>query len=313
MLFCLLQQHRTCSKINIHCLDHAFHSTSLLPQSPMRLRQNSVFVGGSNLSLMKSTLARRSKSAFDLQSLVTAENMIPPLDEPLGFYALKSYHTPEHLKAPLARDRRSSVFQFDKADLSVRQLQKDRRKSICNFDKSDVLPFPIPRDRGSSICHYERSEGLTRPLLRDRGMSISRPENIRGLTHREKMNVYAALREARVNMDRPDVKINKSRTSITHIEEEAEHEHKPETSARKSSKHDKTSLMRSIRRIKRPSLTNLEKLESLGKTMHQSAESPDRGESSGLSKEKKPSDSQLDQPSCSKTTEVVFGYKATFV
>ncbi|XP_015605518.1 uncharacterized protein LOC107272659 isoform X2 [Cephus cinctus] len=145
--------HRTCSKFNIHCLDHPVHQNSLT-SALSRPRQNSVFVGSSVSLLPCENAPRRAKSAFDLQSLVMAEYavQVPVEEEPPK--PLKSLEIP---KPSFQRQRGMSICHFDRMDVLARPLQRERGMSICHFDRTDVLARPVQRERGMSICNFDRS------------------------------------------------------------------------------------------------------------------------------------------------------------
>ncbi|XP_035738922.1 uncharacterized protein LOC118448998 isoform X1 [Vespa mandarinia] len=81
------------------------------------------------------------------------------------------------------RDRGMSICYFDRTDVLARPLQRDHRgsSSICHFDRMDVFARPpYPRDRGSSVCQFDRMDVLARPtssylgksLLRERRVSV---------------------------------------------------------------------------------------------------------------------------------------------
>ncbi|XP_070518163.1 uncharacterized protein [Cardiocondyla obscurior] len=311
-------QSRSYSKCNIHCVEHPVHQVSCVSSTgpAARLRQNSVFVGSSTSLLPASQeTPRRAKSAFDLQSLVHAESAGSQNDEEDGD-TLRTLRSIGESSRLLQRERRPSVYQFDRMDVLARPtLQRERGMSICHFDRTDVLVRPLQRDRGMSICHFDRMDVLARPTLqRDRGMSIchfdrtdvlARPmqrDRVNSICHFDRMDVLARptfppgkslLRERRVsvcNFLERDEELPGSRTSL--------------------------------QRDKRLSVSNVEKIETLGKS---SSRRDIRGSSNmldgrqesltrcGTTREKTSTVHHFDRPSCSKTSDVVLGYKATCV
>ncbi|XP_034949506.1 uncharacterized protein [Chelonus insularis] len=160
---------RTCSKINIPCADH------LQYQAIGRPRQNSVFLdSGASLLAHDGNFPRRTKSAFDLQSLVQAENTTQEparveeeeIEEDQPVMNLKSFNDYPKLSRSFQRERGMSICQFDRTDVLVKPLQRERGMSICHFDRMDVLAYPLQRDKGMSICHFDRMDVLSRPLCR---------------------------------------------------------------------------------------------------------------------------------------------------
>ncbi|KAF7994550.1 hypothetical protein HCN44_004022 [Aphidius gifuensis] len=183
---------RTCSKFNIHCVDHSLCVSPNINNN--RLRQNSVF-GDSSMTLLPGYNSRypprRSKSAFDLQSIGETNGQInnsspaqclskdKKLEEEeddedceLNNDASLTINNLQKSLNPIKsfqRERGMSICQFDnKNDVHqqlVRPLQRERGMSICHFDRMDVLAHPIlPRERGMSICHFDRMDVLARPL-----------------------------------------------------------------------------------------------------------------------------------------------------
>ncbi|OAD58906.1 hypothetical protein WN48_09897 [Eufriesea mexicana] len=287
---------RTFSKCNILCGDYpAGHELSCVP-GQMRPRQNSVFIG-SSASLLPGGQGtpRRTKSAFDLQFLVLSENN--PVDPPSEQDALRSLKPAGESTKLLQRERRTSVCQLDRPekpifrdrgmsicqfDASPKSWQRDRGMSICQFDRMEVLARPLQRDRGGSICHFDRMDVLARPLQRDR---------IGSTYHFDRMDVLA----------RPNFSLGKSllrerRVSMCNFLE------KDEETARAGQME------------RRLSSSNIEKIEK-DESIEEFEVETGRQEifAKCVPKEKKYPNYQLDQPSCSKTPDPVFGYKATCV
>ncbi|XP_014484642.1 PREDICTED: uncharacterized protein LOC106749560 [Dinoponera quadriceps] len=325
-------QHRSYSKFNIHCLEHPVHQTSFGSAGPTaRLRQNSVFVGSSaSLLPMGRETPRRAKSAFDLQSLVLAEGVVARRDDDeederdgdtlrtLCSIGETSQQQPRPLQQ---RDRRSSACYFDRMDVLARPTtQRERGMSVCQFDRTDVLARPTllhQRERGMSICQFDRMDVLARPLLqRDRGMSIchfdrmdvlARPVSLQqrergnSICHFDRMDVLA----------RPTLMSGKSllrerRVSVCNFLERS---------------HDETSRGL-LQRDRRLSVSNVDKIETLGKSSSRDfrssvsnvlVERQDGQPKSARDRNNGSSTYHFDRPSCSKTPDVVLGYKATCV
>lgn len=286
-----------------------------------RLRQNSVFVGSSTSLLPASQeTPRRTKSAFDLQSLVHAESAGSQNDEEeRDGDTLRTLRFVGETSRLLQRERRPSAYQFDRMDVLARPtLQRERGMSICHFDRTDVLARPLQRDRGMSICHFDRMEVLAKPiaptLQRDRGMSIC---------HFDRMDVLARpMQRDRVNsichFDRMDVLarptfppgkslLRERRVSVCNFLERDE-----ESPGSRSSLH----------RDKRLSVSNVDKIETLGRSssrrdLRGSIGNMDNRQDSlakcSTIRERNNSVHHFDRPSCSKTSDVVLGYKATCV
>lgn len=238
---------------------------------------------------------RRTKSAFDLQFLVLSENN--PLDPPSEpNTALRSLKPAGESTKLLQRERRTSVCQLDKPekpvfrdrgmsicqfDASPKSWQRDRGMSICQFDRMEVLARPLQRDRGGSICHFDRMDVLARPLQRDR---------IGSTYHFDRMDVLA----------RPNFSLGKSllrerRVSMCNFLE------KDEEPARGGQME---------RRLSSSNIDKIEKDESIEEF------EPETSRQEIFAKcvpKEKYTNYQLDQPSCSKTPDAVFGYKATCV
>jgi len=280
-----------------------------------RLRQNSVFVGSSTSLLpANQETPRRTKSAFDLQSLVHAE-CAENDEEERDDDTLRTLRSIGETSRLLQRERRSSVYQFDRTDVLARPiLQRERGMSICHFDRTDVLARPLQRDRGMSICHFDRMDVLARPTLqRDRGMSIchfdrtdvlARPlqrDRVNSICHFDRMDVLA----------RPTFPPSKSllrerRVSVCNFLERDE---------------ESPGNRNSLQRDRRLSVSNVDKIETLGKSLSRrdlrgSINNVDRQDSlvkCSIIRERNNSVHHFDRPSCSKTSDVVLGYKATCV
>lgn len=319
--FLSCSQPRSYSKFNIHCLEHPVHQVSCVSGvgPAARLRQNSVFVG-SSASLLPASQGtpRRAKSAFDLQSLVHAEGTGSQNDEEeRDGDTLRTLRFIGETSRLLQRERRPSTYQFDRMDVLARPtLQRERGMSICHFDRTDVLARPLQRDRGMSICHFDRTDVLARPTLqRDRGMSIchfdrtdvlARPtfqrDRVNSICHFDRMDVLA----------RPTFPPGKSllrerRVSVCNFLERDE-----ELAGRNF-----------MQRDRRLSVSNVDKIETLGKSssrrdLRSSANNVGTSRQDSLAKystirERNNSVHHFDRPSCSKTSDVVLGYKATCV
>lgn len=284
-----------------------------------RLRQNSVFVGSSTSLLPASQeTPRRTKSAFDLQSLVHTEGVgLQNDEEERDGDTLRTLRSFGETSRFLQRERRSSAYQFDRMDVLARpSLQRERGMSICHFDRTDVLARPLQRDRGMSICHFDRTDVLARPTLqRERGMSIchfdrtdvlARPlqrERVNSICHFDRMDVLA----------RPTFPPGKSllrerRVSVCNFLEREE---------------ESSGSRNSLQRNRRLSVSNVDKIETLGKS---SSRRDLRGSINNMTdnrqdslvkystiRERNNSVHHFDRPSCSKTSDVVLGYKATCV
>lgn len=282
-----------------------------------RLRQNSVFVGSSTSLLLGSQeTPRRAKSAFDLQSLVHAECADEEERDGDTLRTLRSIGESSRL---LQRERRpSSAYQFDRMDVLARPMpQRERGMSICHFDRTDVLARPTQqRDRGMSICHYDRTDVLARSTMqRERGMSVchfdrtdvlARPQRDRGnsVCHFDRTDVLA----------RPTFPPGKSllrerRVSVCNFLDRYE---------------DPSGYGRSLlQRDRRLSVSNVDKIETLGRSLSPrdfrgSANNALDNRQEGFARcsairERNSSVHHFDRPSCSKTPDVVLGYKATCV
>ncbi|XP_076180329.1 uncharacterized protein LOC143153237 [Ptiloglossa arizonensis] len=283
-----LQNRRTFSKCNILCGDELVYVTG-----QTRPRQNSVFIG-SSASLLPGCQGtpRRTKSAFDLQSLFLPESIGQENGDAGTSRNMKSAGETTKL---LQCDRRTSVGQSERndavvksfsrdrgmsvcySDASQRSWHRDRGMSICQFDRMDVLARPLQRDRGGSICHFDRMDVLARPLQRDRTGSAYHFDRTDVLARPNLSTVKSLLRERRV--------------SVCNFAE------KDEESARMD---------------RRSSIGNMDKIER-DKTSTENQTERQGVFAKCTLKEKKTVYHHLDQPSCSKTSDIVFGYKATCV
>lgn len=295
-----------------------------------RLRQNSVFVG-SSASLLPGAgqeTPRRAKSAFDLQSLVHAEGRrfgmrgyqdaittatVAETDEERDGDTLRTLRSISEASRLLQRERRSSTtYQFDRMDVLAHPMPlRERGMSICHFDRTDVLARPLQRDRGMSICHFDRTDVLARPLMRDRGMSIC---------HFDRMDVLARptptpligkslLRERRVSicnfLDRNEESTSGSggtrgggslqrqdrRLSVNNVSDRIDVPTGRSLSLCKDYRGSVVNVMTT------PDARQLDAAKCVGIR--------DAGRSN--------STHYPDRPSCSKTPDVVLGYKATCV
>nr|XP_012220189.1 PREDICTED: uncharacterized protein LOC105670981 [Linepithema humile] len=312
-------QHRSYSKFNIHCLEHPVHQMSCgsagVPVA--RLRQNSVFVGSSTSLLPTSQeTPRRAKSAFDLQSLVHAEGAgMQNEDEERDGDTLRTLRSIGESSRLLQRERRQSTYHFDRMDVLARPTQRERGMSICQFDRTDVPTRSLQRDRGMSICHFDRMDVLARPLQRDRGMSIchfdrtdvlARPQRDRGnsICHFDRTEVLA-----RPTFPPGKCLLRERRVSVCNFMDRSE---------------EPLGGRSFLQRNKRFSVSNVDKIETLGKCV---SSRDFRGSISNMAENKQDSltkcgairernnsvSHHFDRPSCSKTPDVVLGYKATCV
>ncbi|XP_012260759.2 uncharacterized protein LOC105688786 isoform X2 [Athalia rosae] len=163
-------QHRACSKFNIHCLEHPIVYPAGCGSSLSRPRQNSVFVGSSMSLLPSQNAPRRAKSAFDIQTLITAECSGAAQRQQNSFEG--STDLPKRAR-DFAKPFGESLRLPDFPRPSSSGHQRQRGMSICHFDRTDVLARPLMRERGMSICQFERGDTLGKPSQqRERGMSI---------------------------------------------------------------------------------------------------------------------------------------------
>lgn len=344
------QQHRqSCTMVDMNALpDHPVHQGSCVTSTTecWRPRQNSVFVGSSSASLVAvdQETPRRTKSAFDLQSLVLAEcNVSTSLEttnpQPTSFsletskLGQRRTSVCQLLDKPLQqlqqlqqRERGMSVCHVDRGEYQILQSktsQRDRGMSICCFDRTDVLARPLQRDhhRGSSICHFDRMDVLARPPFRDRGTSVSQFDRMDVLARPTStyLGSKSLLRERRVSVsnfaEKNEEGMGGGRSSYVYVP--------PIVSRLPSTSLPSSSYMRS-------SVNNLDKIE----TLVRSTPSPS-GVSINIARDNKDVSSLIpepredlssdqnnqdnviayyfDRPSCSKTPDVVLGYKATCV
>ncbi|KAF7394000.1 hypothetical protein HZH68_010819 [Vespula germanica] len=349
-LFRLTRQHRTYSKFNVHWQDHPAHQGSCVASSTTecwRPRQNSVFVGSSSASLVavEQETPRRAKSAFDLQSLVLAECTVRnsveedrPENEEAGTASSKEAPMLTAAAAPLTepskvgqrrtsvcksldkplqqRERGMSVCQVDRGECQIlqsRASQRDRGMSICYFDRTDVLARPLQRDhRGSSICHFDRMDVLARPPFRDRGSSVCQFDRMDVLARPTSSYLgKSLLRERRVSvcnflekneepvLRAPNVPANASqqafqrygRSSVSDVD-------KIETALRPTPSPSPAS--------KKTARDNKDVSPSILDRQGDLRSDRDKEENGGIAY-------LFDRPSCSKTPDVVLGYKATCV
>ena len=287
-----LQNRRTYSKCNVLCGDELTCTSG-----QTRPRQNSVFIG-SSASLLPGAQGtpRRTKSAFDLQSLVLLESNAQDVSD---FEKLRNFKPATESTKLLQRDRRTSICQIERNELikptfrdrgmsvctfdaSQKSWQRDRGMSVCQFDRTDVLARPLMRDRGGSICHFDRMDVLARPLQRDR---------IGSAYHFDRTDVLA----------RPNFVLGKSllrerRVSMNFLEKDEE-------------------AGRGIAKDRRSSISNIDKIEKeivLKEEMENDVEKQGTFAECSIA-EKGNVNYQYDQPSCSKTSDAGFGYRATCV
>ncbi|XP_076635634.1 uncharacterized protein LOC143348847 [Colletes latitarsis] len=283
-----LQTRRTYSKCNVLCADEL---ACVAGQS--RPRQNSVFIG-SSASLLPGSQGtpRRTKSAFDLQSLFLPECIA---QEGTDQDASRGFKAANESTKLLQCDRRTSVCQSDRNDASKSSFgrdrgmsicyldagqkpwHRDRGMSICQFDRMDVLARPLQRDRGGSICHFDRMDVLARPLQRDRTGSAYHFDRTDVLARPSLSTVKSLLRERRV--------------SICNFSEKDEAARIGQTD-------------------RRSSIGNIDKIE---KDRSATEQAERQGIFAKCTLKDRKTSYHLDQPSCSKTSDVVFGYKATCV
>ncbi|XP_015180770.1 PREDICTED: uncharacterized protein LOC107068644 [Polistes dominula] len=304
------QQHRpSCTMVDMNALpDHPVHQGSCVTSTTecWRPRQNSVFVGSSSLSLVavdQETPRRRAKSAFDLQSLVLAEcnNLRSSFDKEEEVVVTNLKPTSK------LGQRRTSVCQLL---LDKPLQQRERGMSVCHVDRGEYQILhnqnSSQRDRGMSICYFDRTDVLAKPLQRDHHRGSS------NICHFDRMDVLASSRPTPCFRDR---------TSVSQFD-------RMDVLANPTSSYLGKSLLRE-RRIsvcnfsRLPSSNNLDKIE----TMVRSTPSPSSAVSSLIIEPREdPRTDQnnqnnhdnsiayyFDRPSCSKTPDVVLGYKATCV
>ncbi|XP_017797857.1 PREDICTED: uncharacterized protein LOC108578916 [Habropoda laboriosa] len=294
-----LQNRRTYSKCNVLSGDYpAGYELNCVP-GQMRPRQNSVFIG-SSASLLPGGRGtpRRTKSAFDLQFLILSENNSQ--DSSCEQDTLKNFKVASESMKLLQRERRTSICQVDRTetikspfrdrgmsichfDNSSKSCQPDRGTSFYQFDKMDVLARPLQRDRGGSICHFDRTDVLARSLHKDR---------IGSTYHFDRMDVLA-----RPNLSLGKPLLRERRVSMCNfLEKDGEFGRYP-------------------KRERHLSVSNIDRIEKDNASIEK-ADSDAGGQkifAECTVKENKNTCYQYDQPSCSKISDVVLGYKATCV
>ncbi|XP_043493304.1 uncharacterized protein LOC122518429 [Polistes fuscatus] len=304
------QQHRqSCTMVDMNAIpDHPVHQGSCVTSTTecWRPRQNSVFVGSSSggaslVAVDQETSPRRAKSAFDLQSLVLAEcNVSSSLEttnpQPTSFsletskLAQRRTSVCQLLDKPLQqRQRGMSVCHVDRGDYQIlhsQTSQRDRGMSICYFDRTDVLARPLQRDhhRGSSICHFDRMDVLARPRFGAAagggGTSVSQFDRMDVLARPTSSYLgKSLLRERRVSVcnfaERNEEGMGGVRSSYPYV---------------------------TPTRLPPSSVNNLDKIEP----PREDPPSDQNNQDNGIAY-------YFDRPSCSKTPDVVLGYKATCV
>ncbi|KOC71337.1 hypothetical protein WH47_05047 [Habropoda laboriosa] len=294
-----VKNRRTYSKCNVLSGDYpAGYELNCVP-GQMRPRQNSVFIG-SSASLLPGGRGtpRRTKSAFDLQFLILSENNSQ--DSSCEQDTLKNFKVASESMKLLQRERRTSICQVDRTetikspfrdrgmsichfDNSSKSCQPDRGTSFYQFDKMDVLARPLQRDRGGSICHFDRTDVLARSLHKDR---------IGSTYHFDRMDVLA-----RPNLSLGKPLLRERRVSMCNfLEKDGEFGRYP-------------------KRERHLSVSNIDRIEKDNASIEK-ADSDAGGQkifAECTVKENKNTCYQYDQPSCSKISDVVLGYKATCV
>ncbi|CAK9820162.1 hypothetical protein ANTQUA_LOCUS10502 [Anthophora quadrimaculata] len=294
-----LQNRRTYSKCNILCGDYPTGPELNCVPGEMRPRQNSVFIG-SSASLLPGGQGtpRRTKSAFDLQFLILSENNSS--QEPSGDQdTLKNFKVANESMKLLQHERRTSICHVDRTE-TTKSPFRDRGMSICHFDtsskswqpdrsgmsvyqfdKMDVLARPLQRDRGGSICHFDRMDVLARSLHKDRVGSAYHFDRTDVLARPNLSVGKSLLRERRVSM-------------CNFLERDGE-------------------LVRNGKRERHSSVSNIDKIERNSASIEKSESDGEKIFAKCTIKENKNTCYQYDQPSCSKISDVVLGYKATCV
>ncbi|XP_019695719.2 uncharacterized protein LOC105192666 isoform X3 [Harpegnathos saltator] len=239
-----------------------------------------------------------------------------------------SQQQPSRLPMLQQRERRPSVYQFDRMDVLARPtLQRERGMSICHFDRTDVLARPTllqQRDRGMSICQFDRTDVLARPMLlqqRDRGMSICQFDRTDVLAR--PMSLQQRDRGNSVcHFDRMDVL---ARPTLLPSGKSLLRERRVSVCNFLERNHDETAGgSRGLQRDRRLSVSNVDKMEISDRSSLSSRDFRgsvsnvvDRQDSQGprLARDRNNGSStyHFDRPSCSKTPDVVLGYKATCV
>lgn len=258
---------------------------------------------GSSASLLPGSQGtpRRTKSAFDLQFLILSESNAAP-DSSTGEEeaASRSCKPANESTRLLLRERKASVCQSDRTettkppirdrrmsicqfDCSPRTWQRDRGMSVCQFDRMDVIARPLQRDRGGSICQFDRMDVLARPLQRDR---------VGSAYHFDRMDVLA----------RPDLSYGKCLTR----------ERRVSTCSLLEKDEEVTRDTLLERRMSSSNVEGIEKADALTEKVESETVKQEIF-AKCASKAVGSSFYQLDQPSCSKNSDTVFGYKATCV
>ena len=260
---------------------------------------------GSSASLLPGSQGtpRRTKSAFDLQFSILSESnaahdsstgeqeaasrSCKPANESTRLLLCERKDSvcqsdrTETTKPPI-QDRKMSICQFD---CSPRTWQRDRGMSVCQFDRRDVIARPLQRDRGGSICQFDRMDVLARPLQRDR---------VGSAYHFDRMDVLA----------RPNLSYGKCLTR----------ERRVSTCSFLEKDEEATNDTRAERRLSSSSNAGNAKI---GDACAEEAECEGRMQEIFAKCRPRQSNKSIgyyaDQPSCSKTPDVVFGYKATCV
>ncbi|XP_014613562.1 PREDICTED: uncharacterized protein LOC106791991 isoform X2 [Polistes canadensis] len=283
------QQHRqSCTMVDMNALPEGTVHQGMVHQGSCttecwRPRENSVFVGSSSgaslVAVDQETSPRRAKSAFDLQSLVAVECNTSKL-------AQRRTSVCQLLDNPLLqqRQRGMSVCNVDRGEYQIlhsQTSQRDRGMSICYFDRTDVLARPLQRDhhRGSSICTFDRMDVLARPPFRDRGGT--------SVSQFDRMDVLARPTSSYLGKSL----LRERRVSVSNF---AEKNDEPMPGAPSSYAYHP--------RLPPSSVNNLDKIEPSREQLRSDKNNQDNGIAY-----------YFDRPSCSKTPDVVLGYKATCV
>ncbi|KZC12697.1 hypothetical protein WN55_04796, partial [Dufourea novaeangliae] len=252
--------------------------------------QDGILIGsGKSLLPICRGNTRRTKSAFDLPSLLhTGKNT----QENIGQSLSKTLKSGNEFTKLLHCDRRATICQSDRSDTIVpifrdrglstsqKSWNRDRGMSICQFDRMDAFARPLQRDRGASVCHFDRTDVFaSRPLQRNRAGSIYCFDRMDVLARPNFTVGKPALRDRRV--------------SICNF----------------LKKHGETG--RSTQNDYGPSINDIDKIDQ-GQLAMEEIEKQ-RILAKCTLKEKKSTTYHLDQPSCSKTSDIVFGYQTTYV
>ncbi|KAI4478301.1 hypothetical protein M0804_011955 [Polistes exclamans] len=308
------QQHRqSCTMVDMNALPEGTVHQGMVHQGMVhqgscttecwRPRENSVFVGSSSgaslVAVDQETSPRRAKSAFDLQSLVAVECNVSNTQltsgtnpHPTSFsletskLAQRRTSVCQLLDNPLLqqRQRGMSVCNVDRGEYQIlhsQTSQRDRGMSICYFDRTDVLARPLQRDhhRGSSICTFDRMDVLARLPFRDRGGT--------SVSQFDRMDVLARPTSSYLGKSL----LRERRVSVSNF---AEKNDEPMSGAPSSYAYHP--------RLPPSSVNNLDKIEPSREQLRSDKNNQDNGIAY-----------YFDRPSCSKTPDVVLGYKATCV